>query len=245
MQTCNILGVNIAVTNMRDTVNYIKENLEQLKGNYICISNVHTTVMSYENKEYRKIQNGGALALPDGGPLSVISRKKGYKNAERVTGPDLMGEIFKISEENGYTHYFYGSTDSILKTLELKLKEKYPSLKIKGMYSPPFRPLTSEEDCEITTNINKVKPDFIWVGLGAPKQEIWMAEHQNKIDSIMIGVGAGFDYYAGSIKRAPMWMQNCSLEWVYRLMQDPRRLFKRYISTNSKFLYLNFLEKHN
>ncbi|MDU6428055.1 WecB/TagA/CpsF family glycosyltransferase [Clostridium perfringens] len=245
MQTCNILGVNIAVTNMRDTVNYIKENLEQLKGNYICISNVHTTVMSYENKEYRKIQNGGALALPDGGPLSVISRKKGYKNAERVTGPDLMGEIFKISEENGYTHYFYGSTDSILKTLELKLKEKYPSLKIKGMYSPPFRPLTSEEDCEITTNINKVKPDFIWVGLGAPKQEIWMAEHQNKIDSIMIGVGAGFDYYAGSIKRAPMWMQSCSLEWVYRLMQDPRRLFKRYISTNSKFLYLNFLEKHN
>ncbi|WP_415306327.1 WecB/TagA/CpsF family glycosyltransferase, partial [Clostridium perfringens] len=120
-----------------------------------------------------------------------------------------------------------------------------PSLKIKGMYSPPFRPLTSEEDCEITTNINKVKPDFIWVGLGAPKQEIWMAEHQNKIDSIMIGVGAGFDYYAGSIKRAPMWMQSCSLEWVYRLMQDPRRLFKRYISTNSKFLYLNFLEKHN
>lgn len=239
LTTCNILGVNINVTNMYETVEYIKHNIKNLKGSYICVSNVHTTVMSYENEEYKRIQNSGIMALPDGKPLSIVSKRKGFKEAERVTGPDLMEEIFKISEENGYKHFFYGSTQEVLDTLKEKLINKYPNLKIEGLYSPPFRKLTEEEDKKIINLINNTNSDFIWIGLGAPKQETWMYEHKNKVNGLMIGVGAGFDYHADKIKRAPKWIQRFSLEWLYRLMQDPRRLFKRYIKTNLKFLYLH------
>lgn len=244
MKTCNILGVNIAVTNMKETVKYIEDNLEDLKGNYICVSNVHTTVMAYENENYRKIQNGGALALPDGGPLSSISRRRGLKKAERVTGPDLMEEIFKISEEKGYKHYFYGSTIDTLESLNLKLKEKYPSLKIIGMYSPPFSKEVNFESESKLKEINESNVDFLWVGLGAPKQEIWMNKHKDNINSLMIGVGAGFDYHAERINRAPKWMQKHSLEWLYRLFQDPKRLFMRYIRTNFKFIRLLIKNKN-
>lgn len=243
MKICNILGVNISVTNMQETVSYIEGNLERLKGNYICVSNVHTTVMSYENEMYRNIQNSGAMALPDGGPLSVVSRIRGFKEAERVTGPDLMSEIFKISEERGYKHYFYGSTEETLDELKTKLIQKYPKLQIVGMFSPPFRKLTEWEDVEITNKINETNANFIWVGLGAPKQEIWMFNHKNKVNGLMLGVGAGFDYHAEKIKRAPKWMQNNNLEWVYRLLQDPRRLYKRYLTTNFKFLRLIYKYK--
>ena len=243
LKTCNILGVNINVTNMQDTVNIIIENLDILKGNYICVSNVHTTVMSYEDESYRNIQNNGFMALPDGKPLSIVSKKRGFKEAERVTGPDLMEEIFKISEEKGYRHYFYGSTQNTLNRLEEKLNKKYPNIKIVGMFSPPFRKLTQEEDKVIIDNINNTNPDFIWIGLGAPKQEIWMREHRNKVNGLMLGVGAGFDYHADNISRAPKWMQNWGLEWLYRLLQDPKRLFKRYFETNFKFIYLIYKEK--
>ena len=238
LKTSNILGVNINVTNIEETVKIITENLEDIKGNYICVSNVHTTVMSYEDETYKAIQNSGFMALPDGKPLSIVSKKRGFGEAERVTGPDLMEEIFKISEERGYKHYFYGSTKETLNKLDKKLKEKYPKMEIVGMYCPPFRKLTEEENKEIEENINKINPDFIWVGLGAPKQEIWMSEHKNKVNGLMIGVGAGFDYHAQNISRAPKWMQDNSLEWLYRLLQDPKRLFKRYLYTNTKFLYL-------
>ena len=243
LKTCNILGVNINVTNMEDTVKIITENLDDIKGDYICVSNVHTTVMSYEDECYRDIQNSGFMALPDGKPLSVVSKKRGFSKAERITGPDLMEEIFKISEERGYKHYFYGSTKETLNRLDKKLKEKYPKMKIVGMYSPPFRKLTEEENKEIEENLNKINPDFIWVGLGAPKQEIWMSEHKNKVNGLMIGVGAGFDYHAENISRAPKWMQRMSLEWLYRLCQDPKRLFKRYFKTNLKFIKLLSLNK--
>lgn len=239
LKTCNILGVNINVTNMRDTVDIITKNLEYIKGDYICVSNVHTTVMSYEDNIYRDIQNGGFMALPDGRPLSIVSKRRGFKNAERVTGPDLMEEIFKISEEKGYTHYFYGSTEDTLSKLKEKLIQKHPKLKISGMYSPPFRKLTEKEDEYIVKKINKAGADFIWIGLGAPKQEIWMKEHKNLVNGLMLGVGAGFDYHAENISRAPKWMQSMSLEWVYRLMQDPKRLFYRYCRTNTRFIILN------
>ena len=235
--TCNIMGVNIAAINMNWLLKYIDENLSDIKGDYICVSNVHTTVTSYEDAAYCAVQNGGLMAIPDGGPLSSVGRKRGYSDMDRTTGPSLMGEIFKISAEKGYRHYFYGSTEETLKLLEEKLQANYPGIQIAGMYSPPFRPLTEEEDKNIIENINKTKPDFVWIGLGAPKQEKWMAEHQGKIDGLMLGVGAGFDYYAENIKRAPEWMQKSNLEWLYRLMQDPKRLFKRYFHTNTKFIW--------
>ena len=235
--TCNILGVNIAAINMEWLVEYLDKNLLDIKGDYICVSNVHTTVTSYEDASYCAVQNGGLMAIPDGGPISTVGRRRGCKNMARTTGPSLMGEIFKISAKKGYRHYFYGSKQETLELLEKKLKENYPGIKIAGMYSPPFRPLTEEEDKAVIERINEANPDFVWIGLGAPKQEKWMAAHQGKIDGLMLGVGAGFDYYAENIKRAPMWMQKHNLEWVYRLVQDPKRLFKRYWSTNTKFIW--------
>ena len=234
---CEILGVRIAAIHMEKALTYIQNNLKTLSGRYICISNVHTTVMSYEDAEYCRIQNEAALALPDGKPLSVICRKRGFLNADRVTGPDLMGEIFCCSSERGYTHYFYGSTPETLKLLRERLVSEY-GLSIAGMYSPPFRELTEEEDKAVIEEINKVGADFVWVSLGAPKQERWMHAHQGKVRGLMIGIGAGADYFAGNIKRAPMWLQKCSLEWLHRLFQELRRLFKRYFVTNTKFLWL-------
>lgn len=234
--TCNIMGVNIAAINMDWLLKYLDKNIDLLHGDYICVSNVHTTVTSYEEPDYCAVQNGGLMAIPDGGPLSTVGRKRGHKNMARTTGPSLMGEIFKITAKKGYRHFFYGSKQETLDLLEQKLNERYPGIQIAGMYSPPFRPLTEDEDVAVIKMINESKPDFVWIGLGAPKQERWMADHQGKIDGLMLGVGAGFDYYAGNIKRAPKWMQKRNLEWVYRLIQDPRRLFNRYLHTNVKFI---------
>lgn len=235
---CNILGVYIAAVDMVWALEYFKKHIKDLSGDYVCVSNVHTTVTSYEDPEYCQIQNGAIMALPDGGPLSSIGRKRGQKKMARVTGPSLMGEIFNISAENSYRHYFYGSTEETLEKLKGRLQKNYPNIQIAGMYSPPFRPLTKEEDKIIIKIINDTNPDFIWVGLGAPKQEKWMAMHQGKVKGLMFGVGAGFDYYSGNIKRAPTWVQKINMEWFYRLMQDPKRLFTRYLKTNTKFLWL-------
>lgn len=235
---CNILGVNIAAVNMEWTLWFLEKYIKQLSGDYVCVSNVHTTVTSYEDWEYCKIQNGGIMALPDGGPLSSVGRRRGQKKMGRVTGPSLMGEIFNVSAKNGYKHFFYGSTKETLVKLNNKLKEDHPNIQIVGMYSPPFRQITEEENKVIIKMINDSNPDFIWIGLGAPKQEKWMAMHQGVVRGLMFGVGAGFDYYADNIKRAPEWMQKNNLEWLYRLIQDPKRLFNRYLITNTKFLKL-------
>ena len=243
LQHCEILKTNINVTNMSDTIKYIGEHLDDLRGKYICVSNVHTTVMSYENEEYRKIQNGAAMALPDGAPLSSYSRRKGYKQAQRVTGPDLMLELFAISKEKGYRHYFYGATEETLQSMKGVLESDYPGIQIAGMYAPPFRALTPQEDAQVVAKINESRPDFIWIGLGAPKQEEWMYQHMGQLQGVLIGVGAGFDYLAGYIKRAPRWMQRMSLEWLYRLLQDPKRLWRRYFTSNVKFICLTRMDK--
>ncbi len=238
-----ILKTKINITTMDEAVSWLEEHLAELSGRYICISNVHTTVTAYRDETYRAVQNGSALSLPDGKPLSIVQRHRGYQNAERVPGPDLMPEIFALSEKKGYRHYFYGSKQSTLDALKEKLLEKYPKLNIVGMYSPPFRPLTEEEDNEAVERINAAKPHFIWVGLGAPKQEFWMAEHENRVHGVMLGVGAGFDFHAGTIKRAPKWMQELCMEWLYRITQDPKRLLWRYLDTNFSFLWYLWKEK--
>lgn len=234
---CNILGVGIAAIDMRWLISFTRDNLKSLSGDYICVSNVHTTVMSFEDPAYCAVQNGGIMAIPDGGPLSSVGRKRGFGNMARTTGPSYLEEVLKISAENGWSHYFYGSTEETLEKLRDTLHEKYPDVSVAGMYSPPFRPLTEEEDEAIVAQINTSGADFVWVGLGAPKQENWMAAHQGRVHGLMVGVGAAFDYMAGNIHRAPKWMQNCNLEWLYRLLQDPKRLFKRYLVTNTKFIW--------
>lgn len=234
---CSILKTNINVTDMDKTIAYITDNLEELRGDYICVSNVHTTVMAFRDESYRKVQNSGAMALPDGQPLSIVSRRRGYSEAQRVPGPDLMPAILHLSEEKGYRHYFYGSTPETLEKLRKVLLDRFPKLQIVGMYAPPFRPLTEEEDQEAVRQINESGADFVWVALGAPKQEKWMYEHRGRVNGLMIGVGAAFDFIAGTVRRAPMWMQKLCLEWVYRICQDPKRMFPRYVSTNFAFLW--------
>ena len=234
---CKILGTNINVTNMEDTISYITDHLEELKGDYICVSNVHTTVMSYRDQAYRNVQNSGAMALPDGQPLSIVSRKRGFSEARRVPGPDLMPAILDLSQKTGYRHYFYGSTDATLEALRTALLRRYPKLQIAGMYSPPFRELTKEEDEEIVRRMNDSGADFVWVALGAPKQEWWMYEHRHRVKALMLGVGAAFDFTAGTTRRAPMWMQKLCMEWVFRILRDPKRMLPRYLNTNFAFLY--------
>lgn len=237
--TNRILGVNIAVTNMQDTIELILSQIDELKGKFICLSNVHTTVMSDQDEEYKKIQNAAFLALPDGSPLALLQRLRGYKGAEQVAGPDLMPALWKATENTGISHYFYGSSQETIDALKRELLKRYPGLAIAGMEAPPFRPLTEDEDREAVRKINESGAQIVWVGLGAPKQERWMYEHQSSVNALMLGVGAGFDFHAGTVKRAPAWMRNHYLEWLYRLTQDPKRLWKRYVETNGKFILLS------
>lgn len=242
--TCNILGVDIAAIDMDQLLDLTEKNIKDLSGDYLCVANVHTTVTAHEDEEYRAIQNGGIMAIPDGGPLASVGRKRGHPDMERIPGPDYMDRILGISVEKGYRHYFYGSTAETLERSCRNLRERYPGLQIAGTCSPPFRPMSAEEDASIIKEINETRPDFIWVGLGAPKQERWMAMHQGKVHGFMVGVGAGFDYLAGNIKRAPGWMQKINLEWLYRLLQDPKRLFRRYWHTNIRFIWKMMIERH-
>lgn len=230
--TVAIMGVNIAALDINKLIGFTKNNINELKGKYICVANVFTTVTAFENPDYLNVQNNSILTIPDGGPLASLGRRKGY-DIQRITGQDYMHEVFK----NGYKHFFYGSTQETLDKMKNVLKKQYPNINIVGMYSPPFRDLNGEEDCEIIDIINGTNPDFVWVGLGAPKQEYWMYNHREKINGLMVGVGAAFDYYAGNIKRAPEWMQKSNLEWLYRLIQEPKRLFKKYLVSNSKFVW--------
>lgn len=234
---CNIMGVGIAAINMQWLLDFIPGHLKEISGDYICVANVHTTVTAFENEEYMRVQNGGLMSIPDGGPLTSIGKKRGFQNMARTTGPAFMLEILKISAKKGYRHYFYGATEDTLKHVRHIIETDYPGVTIAGMYSPPFRELTEEEEAKIAKQIQETKPDYIWVALGAPKQEVWMAKHQGTLPGLMVGVGAGFDFFVGNIKRAPRWMQRLNLEWLYRLMQDPIRLFPRYWHTNTRFIY--------
>lgn len=242
--TCRIMGVDIAAVDMEWLLRFTAENIKQLSGDYMCVSNVHTVVTASEDLAYEAIQNSGIMAIPDGGPLSVVGRKRGFRNMQRTPGPSYMEEIFKISKKTGYRHYFYGSTEETLTKMKFALQKDYPGIRISGMYSPPFGSVTEKEDARIIEKINESEADFVWVGLGAPKQERWMAKHQGKVKGFMVGVGAGFDYFAGNIRRAPDWMQKHNLEWFYRLLQEPRRLFGRYWSTNWKFIWYAYIKRN-
>lgn len=235
--TCSILGVKIAAVNMNWLIDFTIKNIKVLSGDYVCVANVHTTVTAWEDEQYRDIQNNGIMAIPDGGPLSSIGRKRGFNDMQRTTGPSYMEAIFKLSSQYKFKHYFYGSTEETLEKLYCCLQKFYPEIQITGMLSPPFRELNADEESDIIARINETDSDFVWVGLGAPKQEKWMAKHQGQIKGLMIGVGAGFDYFAGNISRAPAWMQKHNLEWLYRLIQEPTRLFGRYLRTNTKFIW--------
>jgi N-acetylglucosaminyldiphosphoundecaprenol N-acetyl-beta-D-mannosaminyltransferase len=179
--------------------------------------------------------NRAGLVTPDGMPLVWLGRLKGLE-AKRVYGPDLMLLTCEMAARKGYSHYFYGGMPGVPEKLADHLQRKFPGLKVAGTYSPPFRQMTAEEDQKIIQKINKARPHILWVGLSSPKQDLWMAEHLGKIKApVMIGVGAAFNFHSGSVKQAPHWMQRSGLEWVFRLSQEPKRLWKRYLFDNPAF----------
>ena len=239
----SVLGVNFAVSNVENAVLYVRTHLKEMIGKYICFCNVHTTVEASEHPDYMAIQNGSALTFPDGQPIVNRIQKAGYVNAERIAGPDFMQVMFDSTMDGKVSHFFYGSSEETIELLKKKIPERFPGLDIRGYYSPPFRDLTEEEDEEIVRMLNASGADLIWIGLGAPKQEKWMAAHQGKISGVMLGVGAGFNFFAGNIKRAPSWIQKVGMEWLYRMFQDPKRLLKRYFATNIKFIWKVFVER--
>lgn len=206
----------------------------------IDLAGVPAVISAKENNEIAQMYDRATMTIIDGMPIVKIGRRKGF-NCERCAAPDIMGPIFKESIKQGKTHYFYGGKDNdVLSKLRFNLERDYPGIKIVGMYSPPFRPLTAEEDDAICKEINELNPDFLWVGIGAPKQEMWMWKHQEKIhNTIMLGVGAGFNFFAGTLDKAPEWMEKASLEWLYRLLKEPKRLWRRYILGGAKWILYN------
>jgi exopolysaccharide biosynthesis WecB/TagA/CpsF family protein len=241
--TMNVFGIDYSIASPQGAVSHVLSHVKELSGKYICFSNVHTTVMAKENADYCKILNESAFTFPDGNPIARTERRAGYSNARRIAGPDFMENVFKRTMDGSVTHYFYGSSQRTLDNLKRELEARYPGIVIKGMYSPPFRKLTPEEDAEIVEMINAAEADIVWIGLGAPKQERWMRAHMDQIHGVMMGVGAGFDFHARTIRRAPVWIQVIGFEWLFRLFQDPTRLFRRYLVTNLKYVWYKYVKK--
>ncbi len=241
IRTCSILGSEILVGSMKWLLRYITVNIKKLSGDYIMVSATKELLLAYDDPRFFRCQNGGVLAIPDGGPLRTYGRLHGYKKMERITGPDLMLEVFRLSEKHGWRHYFYGSTRETQDLMRKRLNREFPELRIAGMRPSVFRDLTEEEDRQLVQEINDTHPDFVWFCLGVPKSCYFAAEHQGILEGLMISVGAAFDYYAGNIKRAPEWMQRMDLEWLYRVIQEPGRLAKRYLTTIPRFLWLAYI----
>ena len=237
-----IIGVPISAVNMNDCVNNIFEDFDSTRGRYICVSNVHTVVIAHDNPVYLKVQTDSFMSLPDGKPLSVVGKRK-YPQMDRVTGPDLMRRILNESKTKKIRHFFYGNTKENLEKLIAVLKEKYPWVEVAGYEPSVFRDLSADEENTLCKRINQAKADFIWIGLGAPKQEMFCYKLKDKVNGLMIGVGGAFNILAGIIPEAPDWMQKMSLEWLYRLIHEPKRLFKRYAVTNTKFIFYLLLKK--
>lgn len=209
------------------------------RSSYVCVSNVHTAMNSLWNPQLAAANTGADLKVPDGRPLSVLARLKGHPRARQVRGADLM---LALARRGKLRHYFYGAAPGVAARVATRLKVLAPLLKVAGAESPPFRALSSAEERAFVKKMKHLKVDLLWVGLGAPKQEIWMASMRGKLPCAMIGVGAAFDYYAGSLSEAPRWMQHFAMEWLYRLAHEPRRLWKRYFLTNTLFLVAAPLE---
>ena len=240
----NILGVGVSPLEMDGALHTIEGWIERREQHYVCVTGVHGVMESQRDPDLRRIHNAAGLVTPDGMPLVWLCRLAGYSKVERVYGPDLMLACCGRSVARGYRNFFYGGTSGIPELLIARLRARFPELHITGTYSPPFRRLTSEEDDEIVRRINQADPDIIWVGLSTPKQERWMSEHVGRVTApVMIGVGAAFDFHAGIKRQAPRWMQHSGLEWFFRLLTEPRRLWRRYLYNNPMFLWNVLLQR--
>lgn len=237
LKRVNVLGVGVMPLHLDLAVQTLDAWHTQGRRSYVCCVSVHGIVTSQRDPEIRRAINHSGMATEDGMPLVWWSRYMGFTGARRVCGSDLMDAMCELAAKRGHRHYFYGGSPRVVDELVVRLKRRHPGLIIAGYHSPPFRPLTDKEDAAEVAAINETQPDFVWVGLGMPKQEKWIASHVGRIHATaLLGVGAAFDFHAGAKARAPTWMQRSGLEWLFRLASEPKRLAHRYLIDNSVFV---------
>jgi N-acetylglucosaminyldiphosphoundecaprenol N-acetyl-beta-D-mannosaminyltransferase len=206
------------------------------QSRYVCACNVHMVMSMRKSRLIDRTVNGADMVLPDGMPVAWMLQRLGYAKQQKISGADLMWQYCALAEASGTRVFFYGSTRQTLERLQARLRAAFPDLRIAGMEAPPFRDQSRDEDADAVARINASDAGVVFIGLGCPKQELWMGDHRGKVNAVMIGVGAAFDFVAGTVKRAPEWMQRCGLEWAYRLAAEPQRLWRRYLTTNFSFV---------
>ena len=239
----NVLGVAVSPINMGIALERITGALARKEKGYICVTGVHGVSEAQSDPGFRAILNGAFLCTPDGMPLVWVGRWQGQRQMARVYGPDLMLATMKASEQKGWRHFFYGGANGTAEALRRRLLERHPKLEIVGTHEPPFRPLTAPEEERLKEEIGLARPDVMWIGLSTPKQERFMAAHLEKLEvTLMIGVGAAFDIHAGKARQAPAWMRRSGLEWLFRLVSELRRLWKRYLKNNPLFVWRIFCQ---
>lgn len=233
--TGRVLGVQIDALSWSEAVEKLLAWARARESRYVAICNAHVVVTASRDLNYGRVIEGADMATPDGAPVAWLLRKLGFKGQSRINGPDLMWRLCERAAKEEMPVYCYGSTEATLGLLGARLRAEFAGLHVTAE-SPPFRALSAEEDAAAVDRINRSGSGIVFVGLGCPKQERWMAEHRGRVNAVMIGVGAAFDYHAGTVKRAPLWMQGAGLEWLHRLASEPRRLWRRYLVTNSLFV---------
>jgi N-acetylglucosaminyldiphosphoundecaprenol N-acetyl-beta-D-mannosaminyltransferase len=232
----NVLGIGINAIGMAEAVNACDELIANGRG-YVCVTGVHGVMEAQADAEFRSILKNSFLTVPDGMPIVWVGRLQGRHKIRRVYGPDFMIEVCRQSVAHGYRHFLYGGKEGVAEELAANLLERVPGLQIVGTYTPSFRSLTPDEERELSVIVAACRPDVFWVGLSTPKQERFMARYLNHLDTkVMIGVGAAFDVHTGHIKDAPMWIKAAGLQWLHRVLQEPRRLWRRYLVNNPKFI---------
>jgi N-acetylglucosaminyldiphosphoundecaprenol N-acetyl-beta-D-mannosaminyltransferase len=233
-----VLGVPLALTDYERTIDWMDATIATGGRGYICVAAVHTVMVCQDDPELREAVLGSDLTVPDGQPLVWAMNALGHDLSSRVYGPDLMARYCERAALTGARMFLYGGCNQgALVQLALNLRTRYPGLNIVGGYAPPYRPLTDEEETFVLDEINRSQADVVWVGIGVPKQEKWMAAMRSRLRApVLVGVGAAFDFHAGRVSMAPGWMQERGLEWIYRTLQEPRRLLGRYLSTNPRFV---------
>jgi N-acetylglucosaminyldiphosphoundecaprenol N-acetyl-beta-D-mannosaminyltransferase len=240
----NVLGVGVTPLNIPLAVVAMQEAIENRTKGYICVTGVHGVSEAQGNPAFRAILNGAFLNTPDGMPMVWLGKLDGHVEMDRVYGPDLLLQSCRVSRQAGWKHFFYGGAPGVAGQLAAALRARYPYLNVVGTYTPPFRPLNDEERNELRNQVAQARPDIIWVGLSTPKQEAFMAEALPWLDTaLMVGVGAAFDLLSGRVRQAPRWIQRCGLEWLYRMFQEPRRLWRRYLTNNPIFAARLLLQK--
>ncbi|HEY1660906.1 MAG TPA: WecB/TagA/CpsF family glycosyltransferase [Verrucomicrobiae bacterium] len=233
----NVLGVGISVLNLPLALAEIAKAIRARRKGYLCITGVHGVMEAQSDEAFRSILNHAFLCTPDGMPMVWMGKIHGHSEMRRVYGPDLMLDVCAWGEKNACRHFFYGGAPGVAGTLAEKLKARFPKMDVAGTFTPPFRPLNPDEEKQLIETVRVARPDILWVGLSTPKQERFMTEFLPRLDvTLMIGVGAAFDFHSGRVKQAPRWMQRSGLEWFYRLCQEPRRLAKRYFKNNPIFV---------